>query len=305
MGLTLGVIVVSAGLFVDGVSYFTQGVSRIDIYTFALPPEVGVRCVGMNAGASLLFLQTLIKGQACGGAFLFNPPLWSVCIEVMLYILFPALLRAVVRLKGVLILCVLMSVVLVLDVLWVQVSVDPLDANHWPQVVWSVYFNPVGRFLEFMLGMFLARLWKTTQGLQTHAWSVSVLMALSLVWSESVWLQYGYTTAYWTTSTGMAWAFFGFLVLLQLSRLRLLRRSPFTAWCASVSYMVYCVHWPLLEIYAWLGAKRFMSEHIGAWGSLCFALGLILIISHALVSRLEPLWLAWLPRLFPSKVYTK
>ncbi|MEW2620836.1 acyltransferase [Streptomyces sp. NPDC048106] len=94
-----------------------------------------------------------------------NPPSWSLCSELLFYLLFPLLLGPVLRIKeralG------LWAAVMVAGMLAVQLVTDFLMPQHPPTPegfgisLWEFWFGynfPPVRMFEFVLGMILARL---------------------------------------------------------------------------------------------------------------------------------------------------
>lgn len=94
-----------------------------------------------------------------------NPPSWSLCSELLFYLLFPALLPAVRRIResrlwwwaGAMV-AGMLGVLLVTDFL---LPTSPPSPEGYPVSVWQFWFSynfPPVRLFEFVLGMLLARL---------------------------------------------------------------------------------------------------------------------------------------------------
>jgi peptidoglycan/LPS O-acetylase OafA/YrhL len=94
-----------------------------------------------------------------------NPPSWSLCSELLFYVLFPFLLRPVLRIKESALW--LWAAAMVAGMLAVQLVTDFLMPQHPPTPegfgisLWEFWFGynfPPVRMFEFVLGMILARL---------------------------------------------------------------------------------------------------------------------------------------------------
>ena len=79
-------------------------------------------------------------------------------------------------------------------------------------------------------------------------------------------------------------------------------RGGFASWCASVSYIVYCTHWCLLELFAILGLKRFFIASLGPWGAILLCLGFILVMSH-MISKTEKTVMPLVKRVLLGGIY--
>lgn len=305
MAVLISLVVVSVGISVWGMGFFSEVSGRVPLYLFALPDVVSVGCVAQNALAHALFLQTFIGQKLCGGAFLINPPLWSAAVEMWIYLLFPWVLRWVWRIHRREVVCGCLAALMVLDALYVYALVPLAEQTVWAEVVWSVHFNPLVRLLELTVGVLLGRLWVLTSGFE-RTWQmtapVAALALFSVGWGAFLWSQLHYTTAYWLSATGLPWAFLALLAMLYLSIGLGYGRGQFASWCASVSYIVYCTHWCLLELFAISGLKRFFMDYLGAWGSILMCLGFILMVSHGM-AKIEKIAMPHVKRVLSRGIY--
>ena len=289
VAVVISFAVVSTGVLIWGMGFFSDVSGRVSLYLFPLPDAVSVSCVAQNAVAHAFFVQTFIGETLCGGAFLINPPLWSAAVEMWIYLLFPWVLRQVWRIDRRALVCVGIAALMVVDALYVYAAIPASDQSVWSQVVWTVHFNPLVRLLELTVGVLLGRLWVLTAGFELKPAASAPVLALALfcfAWGSFLWSHLQYTTAYWLSATGLPWAFLALLGMLYASKGLGQGRGGLSAWCASMSYVVYCCHWCLLELFAISGLKRLSMQHWGAWGSILLCLGFVLIISHG-ITKLE------------------
>lgn len=305
MAVVISFAIVSVGISIWGMGFFNEVSGRVSLYLFALPENVSLGCVALNALTHALFLQTFVGQNFCGGAFLINPPLWSAAVEMWIYLLFPWVVRWVWRIGRAEVVCACIAALMVLDALYVYVFVPVSSHSVWSEVVWSVHFNPLVRLLELTVGVLLGRLWVLTSGFE-RSWRatgpVATLALFAVVWGGVLWGQLNYTTAYWLSATGLPWAFLALLLMVYLSSWSGFNRGGFASWCASMSYTVYCTHWCLLELFAVSGLKRFFMASLGPWGAILFCLGFILVLSH-LISKIEKMVLPFVKRVLSGGIY--
>lgn len=275
--------VVGAGLWMHGMQYFSSVTGRVSIYTFALPEDVSIGCLFQNALAHALFIQTFVGTKLCGGALLINPPLWSAAIEMWVYLLFPWVLTLVWRIRHAGAVCLSVASMVLFDAFYVYATVEENDLAIWDKVLWSVHFNPLIRLLELTLGVMLGRLWVLTEGFKQTMKMTKPIFYLCVflsVWGTFVFHRVGYTTAYWFSATGLPWALLALIAMLYFSRMLGRERGRIAAWCASMSYIIYCSHWCLMELFALLGLRSIVISTWGNWPAIFLCLGFVLLVSQ-------------------------
>lgn len=133
-----------------------------------------------------------------------NPVSWSVSCEAFFYLLFPFLVRPVLRLerRG---LALLAGILLVFEWAYWYIALDfvPAGDDYWVVLSWLVRFPPY-RLTEFVLGMVVAaallRGWRPRlplwAGLAAVPLSIAIMIAGNRIgWWQDVWSQQGMLAA--------------------------------------------------------------------------------------------------------------
>lgn len=186
--------------------------------------------------------------------FAINGPTWSLSVEVVFYIAFPLLLPLISKIPrrglwfaaGVVAAIALLMPVIASALLPDQ-PMSPFSTNvSWPQL-WFLYYLPLTRMFEFILGMIMARI------LMTGAWvRIRPFAALLLVLATYV------ATTPLLVFDGRQALFLVPLALLITAcaasdvdgRSRLLKRPTFV-WLGNISYAFFVVHITVLfSLYA-------------------------------------------------------
>ncbi len=258
----------------------------------------------------LLAIQAWSGDYAIGQAS-YNPPGWSICVELFLYAVFPfavPLIALLSRRFGVAGLLGLIAFAFAVQVFlvalftaegWAFLSVkDPSSGHRW------LYRNPLPRLSEFVIGVSLAFLLLRGFKLRTRVagWVQAVCVVVVLVVAAA-----GPSHARW-----MLPAFYGAMWTLPFAVLLLALAAAPGAWLSrffatralvtlgTASYAVYLTHRPLLSF---LGKDRgSMLDHPATWAAyagvlvvaaLCLLIGegahrLIEVPARRFVLRLVP-----------------
>jgi len=283
--------VIAIGLLMFGMDFFEIIAGRISIYMFALPDDISLACLASNALAHAFLIQTFLGTKLCGGAFLINPPLWSAAIEMWIYFLFPLVLRLVWKIGRHGTVCLSICILVLVDAIYVNVFINLADQSVWASVVWSVHFNPLVRLLELTLGVLLGRLWSLTGGFnpkQGGRMSMLCLFVFLICWGTFLFKTVGYTTSYWLSATVLPWAFIALTLMLYASTFFKNSRGGFASWCANISFIIYCTHWCLMELFALLGLKGTLISIWGPWPAILSCLAFVILLSQ-IIAKLERL----------------
>jgi peptidoglycan/LPS O-acetylase OafA/YrhL len=239
----------------------------------------------------LLAIQTWSGDYVIGQAS-YNPPGWSICVEIFLYALFPLLVPVIAfvsRRFGVAGLVSVMVVAFAVQVLlvavftaegWAHLSIeDPSSAHRW------LYRNPLPRLSEFVIGMSLAFLLLRGVRLRTRVagWLQAACVLVVLVVAS-------------TRPTLTDWelpAFYGAMWTVPFAVLLLSLAAAPSAWLSrffstralvalgTASYALYLTHRPLLP---YLGKDRFdlVADPSGwaMYASVLVTIGLCLLIAE-------------------------
>ena len=236
----------------------------------------------------VLAIQTWSGDYSIGQAG-YNPPGWSICVEIFLYAVFPLLVPVIAfvskrfgaaGLVGVIAFAFAVQVALVVIFTaegWAFLSVkDPASGHRW------LYRNPLPRLSEFVIGMSLAFLLLRGVKLRTRVagWLQAASVAVVLVVASL-----GPTLARWELPAfyGAMWTVPFAVLLLSLAAAPSAWLSRFFATRALVtlgtaSYAVYLTHRPLLPF---LGKDRgsMLTDPVG-WAPY---VGVVVIVGLCLL----------------------
>lgn len=174
-------------------------VSRVvPIYVLAVLVAVPIGVVARSRGivddgyTSLLFVATATQAWVPSAALEWNPPLWSVSVEVAFYVAFPLLLPRVLRARTstlVLFGAVAWAASVACGVAYIALDPDgvsvvrPETQGTWLHVL---RFNPLVRFPDLFTGMVAARLFLDGRRLPSFAGVVAALVILAVLASGVV-----------------------------------------------------------------------------------------------------------------------
>lgn len=200
--------------------------------------------------------------------FSVNQPSWSLGCELVFYLSFPLLYRAVNKISPARLWAWALAFLAAIYAIPVFASaVLPSDVRlpGWQTNEiqnWFVYNLPPVRMLEFVLGMLLARIVLTDRWVGVRLWQAVVLCAIAYGVAVNVPLLYA-LCAVWAAPIGLL------IAAAAVSDVRAERspfRGPVMKWLGEVSFAVY-----LLQASVLIGAERhFLSKH----GPYTFAEGL-------------------------------
>jgi peptidoglycan/LPS O-acetylase OafA/YrhL len=245
--------------------------------------------------------------------FSYNPPSWSVSVEMAFYLSFPFLIRDWKR-TGYLKLAA-SFVLLIGTMLLANALVKRYPAN--PRFDWSnglMYFHPLGRMFEFVLGMTTAMLWKRwsprlrwgpvwgTAAECGCVLAVVVVMMGAYDWSTQIsphWLDPACSV--WLRDSGLCCGCFAVLIFVMAcgqGALSWILSRPFLVLLGEISYSVYLVHFPLAQ----LAGSHFLNlaSYLNWTGFALFCV-LVLAMSYLIWALIERPCRHFLVRLYPTR----
>lgn len=228
-----------------------------------------------DLAAKLLMNLTFSFGLANPGSTSLLTGGWSIGIEMVFYVVFPAVLviaaGSLRRLLAITAVAVVLTVTFVNFVLVGQSSMT-LD-------LWATYTQPVAFFGYFASGILLGEAYVRCQRLKGHAASVAVaLLALAPFFIVAPDTTVGLLTG-WTGLTFMVCTLL-FVAAVAFMREPLGSTLSFAKWAGEVSYPVYLLH-PI--VYGFLTRNLTMST----WARIVTAVLLTLLLSTVINRAIE------------------
>ncbi|WP_234335915.1 acyltransferase family protein [Streptomyces sp. NRRL S-920] len=256
---------------------------------FALLCLVGVQLTQWQLLPTALLVQSWIPGFDLTTAV--SPVSWSLSCELFFYAAFPFLLRCVVRIRdGRLWWWAAAMVAMIVCVPVVATYLVP-DGNPMTPLLpymnndaWFVYFFPVTRALEFLLGMLVARL--VMQGRWLPVGRIPAMLALAL----GFWMSMGAGLYSFVAVTVVPLALvIGSTAVADAAECRSLLGSRPMVWLGEVSFALYLVHKPVIDFSArGLGIPRFSGMDLTAQiGFFTFIFGVSVLVAWTLYRMVE------------------
>ena len=226
---------------------FWEEVHRPLQLRFDLPEDLGPQFWVRATVAHVTFTQSLSEIQSLN--LVFNGPLWSLVLEMYFYVSFPFWLIVLRRADTLLRILLSMLGLYVLQLCLIQSWLPPGENLGLAELNIPVYTNPIVRGSEFILGMLLYRIHLLRPpevfGRIHPLWLLpAVALYLGTVYLAQNYLPYQYGSFYLSVPAVT-------LIVFVMSRLDwepndLQHRICF--FLGGVSYVLYCFHWPLMEM---------------------------------------------------------
>lgn len=282
--VTIGYLQIGEGFF--------GSVRRPFELSYDLPEQKDIGFWLMAIVRHLTFTQSISSIETL--KLVFDGPLWSLVLEVVFYLFFPLFLvllkpvNTMGRVIAALVVGYLLQYLLILAFLPEAESYDVMNLQV------PVYTNPLIRGIEFIFGMLIYRaysLMPTPVAANNRNWGLLLLGMLAYVLVNHLGAYVPYQFAMFYTAVPVV----TFLVFI-LTRVYWQPDTAivkFCAWCGGMSYVLYCFHWPLMEIVQFtdiIPPSLPVAVHVG------LLLLLYLVFCHVVLRFVESPTRKWLYR---------
>ena len=247
LAVLVSAIFVSGGVTALGDQFFEQ-VRRPFEISYDLPQVKDSEFWAISALRHLTFTQSLSSVETL--KLVFNGPLWSLVLEVYFYLAFPLLLILLKPMKSLPRIAIALIFGYVLQFLLIQYFLPDVESFNVMNLNVPIYTNPAIRGLEFVFGMLLYKAFALLPSItreEKHK-STPLLMAI-----------FGYLVINAVGENFIPYQysmFFSAVPVVALLVFILARThwypvgigNKLCLWAGGISYVLYCFHWPLMEM---------------------------------------------------------
>ncbi|GJM13910.1 MAG: acyltransferase [Pseudohongiella sp.] len=195
-----------------------------------------------------LFTQSISSIETL--KLLFNGPLWSLVLEAYFYLCFPLfliLLRKVTTYKRVL---AVFIAGYVMQFFLIAYFLPEAEYYDLATLNVPVYTNPVIRFVEFVFGMLIYRLFalagidKDKGKVNLLPLVIAILVYLGVIWFGENYVPYQYSSFFVAIPAVAVLVY----CMLNLQWYPTGGTLKFCELLGGLSYVIYCLHWPYMEM---------------------------------------------------------
>ena len=279
----LSALFVSIGFSVMGEQFFTE-VRRPFEISYDLPQTKDNGFWIITTLKHLTFAQSLSSIETL--KLVFNGPLWSLVLEVYFYLAFPLLLFLLRPFKSLTRIIAALFIGYFLQFSLIQYFLPDGDAYNVMNLNVPIYTNPAIRGLEFVFGMLLYKAFVLLPPITKKEklnWKPLTLAILSFIVINVIgekFVPYQYSM-FFSAVPIVAW------LVIALSRTHWYPTgfgNKVCLWAGGISYVLYCLHWPLMEIIQlWDIIPPSMTFPL----HLVILLIVLLLVSHLIYRQVE------------------
>lgn len=283
LSVLVSALFVAIGYNVMGDQFFTE-IRRPFEISYDLPDELDNGFWLHSTLRHLSFTQSISSIETM--KLVFNGPLWSLVLEVYFYLTFPIflyLLRPINTMRRII---AAFIVGYVLQFLLIQYFLPDVENLNVMNLNVPVYTNPAIRGIEFVFGMLICKAFRLMPEITTNEkpnlvplfLAIFAYLAINVIGERYVPYQYS-----------MFFLAVPIVVLLVFA----MARShwypegiayKFCLWAGGISYVLYCFHWPFMEmIQLW----DILPQTIPFPLHLPLLVVVLLVVSHAIYKWIE------------------
>jgi peptidoglycan/LPS O-acetylase OafA/YrhL len=247
LAVLVSALFVTLGYNLMGEGFFGE-VRRPFEISYDLPEQKDNAFFLMAALRHLTFTQSVSSIETLN--YLFNGPLWSLVLEVYFYLSFPILLILLKPINTMRRIVAAMIMGYLLQFVLIQYFLPDVESFNVMNLHVPVYTNPAIRGLEFVFGMLLYKAFAlmppitTREKLNINPLLVTLVAYLIMNYIGENYVPYQYSM------------FFIGVPIVTLLVFTMARSHwypgglvyRFCVWCGGISYVLYCFHWPLMEM---------------------------------------------------------
>ena len=247
LAVLVSAIFVSAGVTALGDQFFEQ-VRRPFEISYDLPQVKDSEFWAISALRHLTFTQSLSSVETL--KLVFNGPLWSLVLEVYFYLAFPLLLILLKPMKSLSRIAIALIFGYVLQFLLIQYFLPDVESFNVMNLNVPIYTNPAIRGLEFVFGMLLYKAFALLPSITREEKHTSTPLFMAI---------FGYLVINAVGENFIPYQysmFFSAVPVVALLVFILARThwypvgmgNKLCLWAGGISYVLYCFHWPLMEM---------------------------------------------------------
>ena len=290
LAVLVSALFVTLGYNLMGEGFFGE-VRRPFEISYDLPEQKDNAFFLMATLRHLTFTQSVSSIETLN--YLFNGPLWSLVLEIYFYLSFPIFLILLKPINTMRRIVAAMLIGYLLQFVLIQYFLPDVERFDVMNLHVPVYTNPAIRGLEFVFGMLLYKAFAlmppitTKEKLNINPLLLTLVAYLIMNYIGENYVPYQYSM------------FFIGVPIVTLLVFTMARSHwypsglvyRFCVWCGGISYVLYCFHWPLMEmIQLW----DVLPQTIPFPLHLPLLVAVLLLITHLIYRFVETPMRRWL-----------